>query len=123
MRLAPASLIGFRGYEVLPRWRGVHRGDCLRDSGHFFGDDVDSVRVDAGDVDLVVEGDGREDAGDGVADLASGFFPLAEGEDRGACAGDGEAEGSGGEGCAFCLIEFRDQFLAAGFGDDVVDGA
>jgi hypothetical protein len=74
-------------------------------------------------VDLAVDGDGGEDFFDGGADFAGGFLAFAECEDGRACAGDGEAEGTGGEGGAFCFVEIGDEFLAAGLGDDVVDGA
>src|SRR6478752_6336659 len=82
-----------------------------------------SVWIDAGDVGLVFDRDRVEDLADGLGDLVGGFLAFAEGEDGGTGTGDGEAEGSGGEGGALGLVEVRDEFLAARFGDDVVDGA
>ena len=74
-------------------------------------------------MDLVGEGNVAEDFGDGGARFLGDLFSFAKGEDGGAGATDAEAEGSGRDGGALGLVEFGNEFLAAGLGDDVVDGA
>ena len=51
------------------------------------------------------------------------FLAFAERKDRGAGAGDGKPERSRAHGGALGFVEIRDEFLAARFGDHVVDRA
>jgi hypothetical protein len=55
---------------------------------------VDSARINLGDVNLAVDGDGGENFFDGGADFACGFLTFTEGEHGRTCTGNGEAEGA-----------------------------
>ena len=82
-----------------------------------------TARIDPGDIRLVFDRDRAKHLADGIGDLAGGFLAFAKRENRGAGPGNGKSKRPGGKGRAFGPIEFRNEFLTARFGDDVVDGA
>ena len=104
------------------RIQTIFSGPGLSEPGNGI-DDGDAGLVDGGDVDLIGEGNGSEDFGDGGTGFFGRFFSFAKGKNGGTGTTDAEAEGPGGNGGALGLVELGDQFLTAGLGDDVVNGA
>ena len=85
--------------------------------------DFDAGLVNRRDVDLVFEGNSREDFGDGGSRLCGDFLSFAKSKDGRAGSADAETKSSGGHGRSLCFVELGDELLAARLGDDVVDGA